>query len=447
MEKKKKPSAKTLQTAQEAAYFGKKTLKNALRAQEEGRPVAWSMVNQYCEMIPRAMGMELVFPENFGAFCAAVGTAEDYLERSDAEGFPPTLCGYARNCFGYASVMAANDLRVPGDAPGGGMAKPAVFLSSGGVCDARFKWFQALGRYFDAPVWTIELPHTGTKEFFLPGYKDKTIAFLARNLRSYVSFLEDLLGKKMDEDTLSEHVDRALKTLKVAYEIDRLRRAVPSPMTGPDFWAIMMTHYFMTDDPEVLPFTKKVYDEVKYRVDNGIAAIPNEKYRLMFQEIPPWHSLDFFGELAEELGVNIVMESWSFHPPLPIPEEELEGVSDPIEILARLCYRKWMGYSDVGIKYGYEPSFYMAAWLQWVENYRADGMMNHLLRSCRPATYTTLHTKNALMDVFKVPSIEIDGDIVDLRVFNKEEAFSKVEAFIETMDHYREVRKKDGFDW
>ena len=73
--------------------------------------------------------------------------------------------------------------------------------------------------------------------------------------------------------------------------------------------------------------------------------------------------------------------------------------------------------------------------------------MGHLLRSCRSATYTLLHIKNALMEKFKVPSIVIEGDIVDLRVFNEEEAISKVEAFVDTMEHYREERRKLGFSW
>jgi hypothetical protein len=36
---------------------------------------------------------------------------------------------------------------------------------------------------------------------------------------------------------------------------------------------------------------------------------------------------------------------------------------------------------------------------------------------------------------------------VDLRVFNEEEALSKIEAFLETMDHYKEERKKVGMSW
>ena len=52
-----------------------------------------------------------------------------------------------------------------------------------------------------------------------------------------------------------------------------------------------------------------------------------------------------------------------------------------------------------------------------------------------------------MLEKMKVPGVIIDGDIVDLRVFNEEEALSKVEAFLETMEHYREVRKREGFSW
>ena len=76
-QQKTRKSGKTLQTAREAGYFGKKMLKNALQAREENRPTAWSMVTWWQgELIARAMGVELSFPENYGAFCAAVRQAE-----------------------------------------------------------------------------------------------------------------------------------------------------------------------------------------------------------------------------------------------------------------------------------------------------------------------------------------------------------------------------------
>jgi benzoyl-CoA reductase/2-hydroxyglutaryl-CoA dehydratase subunit BcrC/BadD/HgdB len=448
-EKKTRKSAKSLETARQAGYFAKKMLKNALEAREEGRPVAWSMMTWWQgEMIARAMGVELVFPENYGAFCASLCAAQPYLEIADSEGFPGTLCGYARNCIGYAKTLADNHLEPPEGAPGGGMPKPLFFISSGAACDARYKWFQALGRYIDhAPVWTLELPQTGTREFFLPGNKDLSIRFIVNHLRDYVSFLEAILGRKLDYDRLDEMVDQAFKTLRLAHQVDLLRRAVPSPMLGTDFWSIMIPHFYLPEDPEAYRFYGRVYDEVKYRVDHRIGAISNEQYRVMFSELPPWHSLGFFDDLAERFGIAVVMESWNYHAILPVPDEELEGVTDPLERIARLSYRKWTEYAGVALKYGVDPSFFMGAYLQYAEDYRADGLVAHPLMSCRPATYTLLHTKNILEERLKVPGVVMEGDIVDLRVFNEEEAFSKMEAFLETMDHYRGLRKKAGMSW
>ena len=110
-EKEKTTSAKSLETAREAGYFWQKMLKNANMAQSEGRPIGWSMVTWYeGELIAQAMDLELVFPENYGAMCAAFGLAQPHLERSDSEGFPSSLCGYARNCMGYVSMIVISEM-------------------------------------------------------------------------------------------------------------------------------------------------------------------------------------------------------------------------------------------------------------------------------------------------------------------------------------------------
>ena len=176
--KKTRKSGKTLETAREAGYFAKKMLTSALKATEEGRPTGWSMVTWWQgELIAKAMGVELVFPENYGAFCAAVRKAEPHLEVAESEGFPATLCGYARNCIGFTKMLADNDFVPLADAPGGGLAKPVFLLSSGCACDARYKWFQALGRYLDnTPVWTLDIPQTGANEFFSAADSHHTVA-------------------------------------------------------------------------------------------------------------------------------------------------------------------------------------------------------------------------------------------------------------------------------
>ncbi len=442
-------SAKTLKTAREAGYFGKKMLTDAIKAQEEGHPIGWSMVSWWQgDFIAKAMGMHLVYPENYGAFCAAVRQAEPYLEIADSEGFPNNLCGYARNCLGFAKCLRDNNYVIPEGAPGGGLARPVLMLASGCACDARYKWFQSLGRYLnDVPVWNLEMPQTGVKEYYLPGNKEKNLRFIVAELREFVKFMENLLKKKLDYDKLHAMLDQALKTLNLAWQVDLLRRAVPSPMVSQDFWSVMIPHFYLPDDPEAYSFYERVYAEVKEKVDNGIGAIPNEKYRMMFSELPPWHSIGFFDELAKRYGIAMVMESWNYHAPTPMAEEELHGINDPLEIIARLTYHKWMEHNTVAREFDTAPGFFNAAYLRWAQEYKADGFFAHPLLSCRPATYTLMHTRNSLEEKLKVPGVVVPGDIIDLRVFNSDEGFSKVEAFVETMDHYRELRKEAGMAW
>jgi benzoyl-CoA reductase/2-hydroxyglutaryl-CoA dehydratase subunit BcrC/BadD/HgdB len=445
---KKRSSAKTLQTAREAGYFGKKMLANTRTAVEEGRPVAWAMVEWWLGgPICKALGVEMVFPENYGAFCAASRTAEPHLDYSEMDGFPATLCGYARNCLGYARKLKENNFVIPADAPAGGMPKPNFLLACGAVCDARYKWFQALGRYMEVPVWTLEFPQTGSKEYYLPGNKENTIKFMVEELKTFVSFVEGIVGKKLDPDRLRELFDTMLQTHRLAYEVDLLRKAVPSPMVSTDFWSVMIPHLYLPEDKEALAFYQRVYDEVKHKVDNKIGAIPNEKYRMMFSELPPWHTLGFFDEVAEKHGISFVMESWNYHAPPPLPEEELQGISDPLELLARYSYHKFHHAAPVAHEQDVDPIIFTAPYLEYVKDYRVDGLFGHPLLSCRPATYTLMHVRNLLMEKFKVPAVVVEGDIVDLRVFNEEEAFAKMDAFVETMDYHRELRKQEGLDW
>src|SRR4030043_83552 len=78
-----------------------KMYQRSVEASKAGKPTAWSMVNWWeADPVVKAMDLEIIYPENYGAACAAFGAAQRFLVRSDAEGFPTHMCGYARNCIG-----------------------------------------------------------------------------------------------------------------------------------------------------------------------------------------------------------------------------------------------------------------------------------------------------------------------------------------------------------
>ncbi|GAG89103.1 unnamed protein product, partial [marine sediment metagenome] len=147
---------------------------------------------------------------------------------------------------------------------------------------------------------------------------EHNINFLVEELREFIAFLENLLGRKMDWDRLAEIIDDTIEMNRVWHEVNELRKTRPCPMHSRDFWSSMPASLYMAADPKVTAdLYQQMYDEVKSIVDNYTGAIAEEKYRLAFAELPPWHSLGFFDQLAER-GWNFVIESWAYQPPKPI---------------------------------------------------------------------------------------------------------------------------------
>ena len=85
--------------------------------------------------------------------------------------------------------------------------------------------------------------------------------------------------------------------------------------------------------------------------------------------------------------------------------------------------------------------------LRHIREYQVDGVILHVLLTCRSTSAELNLLQRRLLDVLKVPSLVIEGDIIDISAFNPAEALRNAEAFEETMDHYRKVRKELGMPW
>jgi len=419
----------------------------SVEAMKAGQPTAWSMVNWWqADPIFKAMGLEVVYPENYGAVVAASGVAGKYLDLCDSDGFPSHLCGYSRVSFGYTSrMMKELGGEIPPEAPLGGLCKPVFLLSHGLVCDARVKWFQALGHYMDVPVWMMETATPGVEEWSNEEVRRWSLKLVMEEIKKFVAFLEQIMGKKLDWDKYDEIVNDTIELCRIAHQTFELRKARPCPMHSRDFWSAMPAYLYMTGDlKDSIKCYQDMYEEVKFRVENKIGSVEPEKYRLLFGDLPPWHSLGFFNRLAER-GWNFVKESWGYNPPQPI--EGLESISDPVERHARFHLHFLTGYYEPAAADQEYMGYLGYPYLRYAREFKCDGAFLHGLITCRSASTHHPYTQDLLMRRLKVPTLRVEGDLVDLRLFDPEEALRKAEAFEESMDHYREERKKENFDW
>jgi benzoyl-CoA reductase subunit B len=443
-ENKKKKAINRLKTMHPLRANIDEAYKRSVEATKDGKPTAWSMVNWWqADPILKAMDIEIVYPENYGAVCAAFGAAQHYLDRSDEEGFPTHMCGYARNGIGYAAEMQELG-EIPPDAPLGGMPKPIFMLCSSALCDARIKWFQSLGRYLDAPVYTVELPHPGVEESRTPGVRDRDINFMVEGLRDLIGFLERLTGRKMNWSRLEEITNELIEINRIWYQINQFRKAKPCPMHSRDFWSCMNASLYPAGDTKVaLKLYQDMYSEVEDRVHKKVGAVENEKYRMVFGELPPWHALNIFDELAQR-GWTFVIESWAYHAPKPI---DYSGIADPLRRIATQTYQWLTGYFEDALKTKEYMGYFAYPYIKWAETYQCDGALFHPLLTCRTATNHLILAQDRLLNKIKVPSLIAEGDIVDLKLFDFEDTMRKAQVLEEMMDYYKHERKEAGFAW
>lgn len=440
----KTSAVKSLETTKLAGAIMKKGYAKAREAVEAGNPVAWVMattngaVASFWQAFNLLMDIPTVFPENYAALCAAKGTAMSYIDHALPVGFSNFLCGYAKTHLGYTRLFAESGA-IPEDAPGGGLAKPAMFFGSSEICDARYKWFQALHRYFDVPMFCGDFLGPFSADLDVEEYSKHYIKYYAQEMRDFVAGVEKYTGRKLDEDKFSELIDTALETARMFNECHELRKSIPCPMPWEDMWTCITPAMYHIGEEEALEFYQKLHAELKERVDNKIGAIPNEKYRLMWGALPAWHTLAICNYL-ESLGAIGVVETWEYTPQTPpyIPE----GVTNPYERLA-WWYLWWYTHHYPDAR-GKAEHFRNQIYLNWARDYLADGHVQHWIITCRTVSVGSMHAKDVILKYARIPTYILEGDLIDPRFFNEAQFKLQAEAFTETMDHYKRIRQDEG---
>ena len=104
----------------------------------------------------------------------------------------------------------------------------------------------------------------------MEGIYDRCIAFIIKEMKEFIAFLESLLGRKMDWDKLDETIRLTEEICRVWHEINELRKAESCPMHSRDFWSSMAPGLYLIGDLEdTLKRYRDMYNEVKYRVDSA----------------------------------------------------------------------------------------------------------------------------------------------------------------------------------
>lgn len=371
-------------------------------ARKNNIPVAWVTAVFPVEIL-YAAEIFPYYPENFGALAAARKVAHKLSEAAEAKGYFYDLCGYARCGIGDAYSQ---------EHPVGEIERPDLLFCCNTQCGSLPKWFEAAGRFYNAPYFLLDSPLIEGE----PG--DPGRNYFISQLEEMIAFLEQATGKKFSYDRLAKVLELSNEACRLWNEILDTAALKPAPFGFFDACFHMAPIVTWRGTEEAVIYYQALKEELGQRIQNGIRAIPDERYKIYFDHIPVWPKLRWFSDLFAQHGALVAVSqythSWaySFDPAQP-----LESLAD--------------NYTQAFVNRSFDYRIKLK--IDFIKKYGVDGFVLFSNRSCKPNAFGLYDKKNEISRLTGLPGIVFEADMSDLRFFSEELVRARLETFFEQL--------------
>ncbi len=368
-----------------------------------GRPVAWVTSGAPVEIL-RAMGLMVLYPENYAALCAARREAVPLCEIAERQGYSPDLCSYARTHLGSVLDSAR--------APMHGLPIPDVLVCCNNICGTVVKWYEALTERYRVPLVVLDTPFAHAE------VSESLVLYVSEQLEELVRVVERATGRRLDHGELRRAIVLSNQAIDHWSAIRGMCRAHPSPLNAPDLFVTMAPIVALRGTSHAVRYYSHLRAEVEARVRQGIGAVAGERYRLLWDNIAIWHHLYRFYNYFADYGACFVVDTYTGGWAERIPEgDALEGLA--------------LAYSSVFLNQGLEHRRNLIVRL--MEEYQVDGFVMHNNRSCKPYSLGQYAIRRQVMERTGAPGLLIDADMCDPRSFAVEAVKTRIQAFVESL--------------
>lgn len=399
---------KRLRTANQLSALIRNYYADLAGAKENGRPVAWVTAVTPVEIL-YAMDILPFLPENYAAACASSQISQELCSAAEGLNYSMDVCSYARTVIG-SQAMAKTPLNLP-------LPRPDLLIATTLACDAHIKWFEALSRQWECPLFVIDGGYTIGR---MPTEYQKK--YFVNELKRLVDQLEKLTGRCLDMDRFREAVQYSSEASELWHRILALRTKRPSPLKAIEVFTNMFPTVTLSGSPAAVAFFQELYNEIKELTERGVGAVKEEKFRVGWELFPFWYNLRFWDYL-EENGVAVVVDrygdSFSMH---------MDG-GDPFLAMVQ----KYLDKTQAN----YSIQDRINTFKKYAVDYQVDGFIFHLNRSCRFHSPAQLELMKALKDEASLPCMMIESDMNDPRFFAQEQVKVRVDTFLETLKNRR----------
>jgi benzoyl-CoA reductase/2-hydroxyglutaryl-CoA dehydratase subunit BcrC/BadD/HgdB len=368
------------------------------------KPLAYVTSGAPVEIL-EAMGILTLYPENYGALCGARKVAVEMCQIAEAAGYPADLCSYARSHI--AAVLR------PKAAPLNGMPRPDLLVCCSNICGTVLKWYEALAAHYDVPLFVLDVPFQRTTPA-----EPHVIEYVADQLHEFVAWLEAHTSRRLRPGRLDTVANRSLQAIALWQEILEYGRFHPSPINAPDLFVAMAPIVALRGTHQAIHCYRQLKAELEERVARATGAVPGERYRLLWDNIAIWYRLYRFFRPFMDAGACFVADTYTNAWTTALDAD------DPFVGMAQ-------AYTGIFINLDLQARLRTIADL--TRRFQVDGVVMHANYSCKPFSITQSEVRDRLRDELALPTLILEADMCDARLYNEGAVQERVAAFLEML--------------
>lgn len=394
------PAKKVLSNIVDSCY------REAFEAKARGEKIGWCASN-FPQEIPATLGLKTVYPESQAAAISAKGGSLPLLEHSEGElGFSNDLCAYARISMAYADL---------GKCPNGEMEMPLpdFVLCCNNICTCMMSWYENLGRKLGIPVIMIDIPFNDAYDV-----DAKRIAYVKAQFEDAIHQLEEITGKKWDDERFKEVCAYSNRTGKAWLEATTYMGYKPSPLNGFELFNHMAVATVARGHEGAAEAFEQLIDEYRDNVAQGKSNFRvEEKHRIMFEGIACWPYLRATSTPLKDTGTNVT--ACVYGPSFAFTYNNLDELAE--------------AYCSVPNAINLERAVELRE--QLCKDGKVDGGIVHINRSCKMWSGIAPEMGRRISRDLDIPIVTFDGDQSDPRNFSEEQYKTRIEGLVEIMDN------------
>ena len=389
-------------------------------------------------------------------YAATVASHLDFsttcMEAVERAGIARDLCAYLRNYWG--SILIDKYILPDGTIIDG--FPVADLLYTGHMCCSHAKWYQYAAQLEgDRPFRALDIcMHPYAPETPIT---PRRLNYMVAQLYDLIEWMGKKTGREFNDELFIEAMHNEMRSAQLWGEICTFQKANPAPLDEKTMFSFYVFMSLNPYDKEVINLYEKLRDEVKDRVERGIASSPMERLRVMMgTSQPPWAFLQIWRYLQKEYGVVSIGSVYTFGlqtqwdideegniiPAKTLKDKGIE-VRTREEALRHYAEFKLKNWVVVGIV---SQSAQAKMCLRIMKQWKVDAMFMHLNRGSEGSCLGQTETR---LDLLKenIPVVTFEGNMADHREFDLPRTLARLDAFFEGLGVERLSKKirKEGY--